>query len=376
MKQFEAITVFQGGLVFLGLVIYFKQKWLKNHYRELLLLAGSFFIMFLLMEAGLRIYILVNHKALIEQAFANTKNPTPNTTVTLGEMIRSDINETIIYGLKPNLNVYHLNSLISTNSDGWRDDEFYLEKPADTKRIVVLGDSVAFGWGVEKDERYSEVLEELLGSAFTEFKWEVYVFSAPGYSLFNEVEVLKEQALLYDPDLIIYSYVHNDHCLPSFLQTRSSLLTFRSIIFDYLRPDSWTADYLSSKHGLNLVYGICSASRAPKKYKQYVGEDAFALHLDKFITMTEKKDIPLVFWVTGVMFKDLPREYLSYSIDSDNFYYINVISELEELYASYSSEELVLSKTDAHPSAIGHRLFGEVLFDKLNDFGILLKMTE
>ena len=43
-----------------------------------------------------------------------------------------------------------------------RDDEFEVEKPKDTFRVISVGDSFTFGWGVANDETYPQQLEELL----------------------------------------------------------------------------------------------------------------------------------------------------------------------------------------------------------------------
>ena len=47
---------------------------------------------------------------------------------------------------------------IKINSLGWRDREISLEKQEDTFRIVALGDSITFGWGVELNETYIKQL--------------------------------------------------------------------------------------------------------------------------------------------------------------------------------------------------------------------------
>ncbi len=48
---------------------------------------------------------------------------------------------------------------IAGNSAGLRDDEASLERPG----VIVLGDSFAFGWGVERDDTFAQVLERTSG---------------------------------------------------------------------------------------------------------------------------------------------------------------------------------------------------------------------
>lgn len=45
------------------------------------------------------------------------------------------------------------------NSLGYRDREFTIEKPSDTYRIAVVGDSVTFGVGVELEETFVKGIE-------------------------------------------------------------------------------------------------------------------------------------------------------------------------------------------------------------------------
>ena len=51
---------------------------------------------------------------------------------------------------------------VTTNSMGWRNQEVKPEPARGTVRIINLGDSVTFGWGVADDRTYSAVLGKLL----------------------------------------------------------------------------------------------------------------------------------------------------------------------------------------------------------------------
>src|SRR5512134_166244 len=51
----------------------------------------------------------------------------------------------------------------SINADGFRDREFPVERGA-AARIVALGDSVTFGWGVPAEDAWPKQLERLLAA--------------------------------------------------------------------------------------------------------------------------------------------------------------------------------------------------------------------
>ena len=99
---------------------------------------------------------------------------------------------------------------ISINSQGRRDKEVSLKKPAGTYRIAILGDSVAFGARVEAKDDFATQLEWNLNARSELLHYEVLNFGVPGYGTWQELAVLKEKALAYDPDLVILAFVMND----------------------------------------------------------------------------------------------------------------------------------------------------------------------
>lgn len=92
---------------------------------------------------------------------------------------------------------------IVNNSRGFRERERSYEKRG-KKRIVVLGDSTAWGWGVEAGERFSDILERRLPG------WEVINLAQAGYSTDQELLVLETEGLKYRPDLVILLFDRND----------------------------------------------------------------------------------------------------------------------------------------------------------------------
>ncbi|KKW38861.1 MAG: hypothetical protein UY85_C0021G0011 [Candidatus Peribacteria bacterium GW2011_GWB1_54_5] len=57
-----------------------------------------------------------------------------------------------VFGLKKNATGLYWGGAYTTNSYGFRGKEIPLEKPANTVRVLVVGDSVSFGHGVNDNQ--------------------------------------------------------------------------------------------------------------------------------------------------------------------------------------------------------------------------------
>jgi hypothetical protein len=92
---------------------------------------------------------------------------------------------------------------VSLNSLGYREREVG-PKRADRFRIIVIGDSYAWGQGLEASQRFSNVLESLLGPQF-----EVLNFGTPGHRIPDDVGELS-RALTRSPDFVLLQMYVND----------------------------------------------------------------------------------------------------------------------------------------------------------------------
>jgi lysophospholipase L1-like esterase len=104
---------------------------------------------------------------------------------------------------------------VSTESHGLRDRERTLDKPADTFRILALGDSITMGWGVPQDETYPAQLERKLNAATPERagrarRFEVLNLGIGNYNTDQELVRLERLGLGFHPDLILLGYFVND----------------------------------------------------------------------------------------------------------------------------------------------------------------------
>jgi hypothetical protein len=102
----------------------------------------------------------------------------------------------------------HYGNFPETNSRGLRDVERAVDKPAGTRRIIVLGDSVVAGHGIwDLRDTIPGQLERSLGQRGPT---EVLNFGVGGYQTLAEVELLKTRGLDYSPDVVVLVFDNSD----------------------------------------------------------------------------------------------------------------------------------------------------------------------
>jgi len=123
------------------------------------------------------------------------------------------------------------------NGLGFRDVEHSLQKPDGVYRIVLIGDSVAMGQGVQPQEALGRVLERALSASGA--RVEVIVLAVTGYSTSQEVALL-EIGYRYRPDLVVWTYVLNDPADPIVDNANGELGAY------FHAPTSYALDYLAA----------------------------------------------------------------------------------------------------------------------------------
>lgn len=88
---------------------------------------------------------------------------------------------------------------------------FSPKKPEGVWRIVVMGGSVVWGSGVDKsDDTFSARLNSILNSKIKSGKIEVINAGQPGYNSTQELILLQQEIIGYEPDLVIFFDGFND----------------------------------------------------------------------------------------------------------------------------------------------------------------------
>lgn len=93
---------------------------------------------------------------------------------------------------------------IHTNSSGFRDSQGFVKEKDGAYRIFGLGDSYTFGWGVEQDQIYLNILAKKLEAQLGR-KIQMFNLGVWGYGTIQEIKVFQEFKD-YAPDLVILEF--------------------------------------------------------------------------------------------------------------------------------------------------------------------------
>lgn len=124
------------------------------------------------------------------------------------------------YSLKPNIDGWIKarefgNIKIKINSQGIREKEIAYETLPWVYRILILGDSTTFGWAVDKEKRFSDVLESQLNQSdfYSKHyfkKVEVINCGVGGYGTADELKFFTAEGIKYKPNMVILAFGGDD----------------------------------------------------------------------------------------------------------------------------------------------------------------------
>ena len=273
------------------------------------------------------------------------------------EIFQKSDNPILFYEPKPAFS----KGAVHINSHGFRDREFDLAKPADTTRIVVLGDSVIWGHGIVLADTFAKQLEDLLNERL-EDNYEVLNFGVSGYSLQQEVEQYIDRASKFEPDIAILGLCINDSLYSSvegdFFTAQDGSLFSKSYLFGNLlvKIDQLLHRYL----------------KVPQKYLEHV--------VNVPAQMKRLKDAsPGVSWLILMFprldnldnYKGLPEhQILTQPARNLGLSVRDLLAD----YRKYASQPLSIDPI--HPNRLGNKIAAEAAYDALLQNGMIRSRDE
>lgn len=99
--------------------------------------------------------------------------------------------------------------LVNTDDNGLRPPHHGVDKPDGVFRVMALGCSTTYGWGVDDQESYPAVLQRLLQERGHD-KVQVINGGQPGYTSFQGLWLWDQALKDYEPDLVLVGYIVQD----------------------------------------------------------------------------------------------------------------------------------------------------------------------
>lgn len=116
--------------------------------------------------------------------------------------------------LRPNNKTRYIqrdvNQQIITNQFGFHDENYTLEKPPGTYRILVIGDSYMEALQVSIEETFSKQLQQYLNNWIQDYTIQTINMGKSGRGSLEEYLVLRLLGWKFEPDMVIVAFVMND----------------------------------------------------------------------------------------------------------------------------------------------------------------------
>lgn len=242
---------------------------------------------------------------------------------------------------------------VRINEEGTRGDRFKTKKPSNTTRILIVGDSVTFGWGVNGSETYPSILEQKLESELPERDIEVINAGVPGTGVKDFYLYLKHKGLKYQPDIVVTSFTN--------VNWRSNKESYSQ---HKRAEEKVKREYnLSEKSDAEAQKIVKKEIRriTKEEYSSEIENTSFS-YLDNINSLLDSRNISYTFYHISTFPNQDIESYTSSWEEKHNKTIHRSPKELRE-----RRQEIVISDFDKHPNAEGHQIIAEGLYKPLKD---------
>ncbi len=246
---------------------------------------------------------------------------------------------------------------VRIDSLGYRGAEISREK-AGARRVVVLGDSVVFGQGVEEDSTIPVILGRVLAQKHPDEKWEVINAGVRGYNMKDYLIVLKPRVLSLRPDLVVLVITEiNDPEREPFVPRSEKIEAWKNSRWakvSFLKP--LMAGPLAREINRLFFLHVSEMYDPDGEYwPTFIGD------LDKVVSTCREAGTPLVavsypFLDDEDLFAE-ERGRLHQALDKMGVTWVDPLAEFQQTGAS----DLVVSQSDFHPNERANRILAGML---------------
>jgi hypothetical protein len=285
-----------------------------------------------------------------------SKRPSDWPTLTETEAARQTGNNLIVE-LVPSTSIYFHGEKLSINRWGMRDRDYEKIPAPNTYRIALTGPSFVMGYGVADDEGFEPLLEDRLNREHAGrlgTKYEILNFAVPGYSAIQNLMVLEQKALPFQPNAIFFmAHQREEEAVVLYLADRISVGA------DLPYPDLMElARQAGAEQGATKV--------ETERLLQPIQTEILSWTYRRIVEVSRAHGILPVWIFMPTLENPLRQEeivHLTRVAEEAGF----IVLDLSDAYENQDLESLVVAYWDKHPNAEGHMLIAEDLYRKLRE---------
>ena len=289
------------------------------------------------------------------------------------------LEEPIGYRNRPRLQGKFFGTAVKINSLGMRDREVSAPT-AKEFRILILGDSVPFGVGVQYEATFPHQLEKILN---TQFQGMIRTLNmgVPSYNTEQEWIQLQTLGITLQPSLVILLFVSND------IEPKMWVFDKRQVWYANLAQRSYATSLLfilyrevkrlaSKKISLTGLIPVAEAGEIAW-YHYHLGDkrwQATDQSLTAMNTLLRRYQIPFV--VFTYQEADFILNLLHQVSERENFPLINLIPWQDPRWSNQDPHQYVNSYVDQHPNAVGHLMLATLIAENLIKLKVFSRIKE
>lgn len=291
-------------------------------------------------------------------------------------------------------------TFVRINAQGYRGKEVPLKRVAGKRRLVVLGDSNTFGYGIEEGERFTDIVAGSLSPSYEMINFGVFAFGTD-----QEALLLERDAIRYDPDTVlltvsagdlseVMSSIHGGSSKPFFKLDDDTLALYNTPVppaVPYMR-NSWTRSatipfFYEHSHLFRLImkratpvsrYMINTVPEMSEAQAMMVMNGLIQGMNDLCVTNRARFAVVLIphgVWLDGA--RRMPDQTIGYfgplsaALAGMGIPFIDTTAALAE--ADNESKPVFFAKDPVHLTPLGNRVVAQVVSGFLADRKLIAK---
>ena len=257
---------------------------------------------------------------------------------------------------------------VRLNRAGFRDIEHSLHKPQWVRRVLIIGDSFAFGWGIPQvtDRLGEQVVLRL--TRHTGDPWETLNASTGDTHTLHHIEFARRM-LPYDPDVVILLYVFNDIDYLRPVTARDSLAEAPRGWWGRVQPlrvlfkNSYLVQEIYVRLRLVRLRARSNSGDAADPYSDTTAVRKHLADLTRFVTLSRSRGAIVAIVPFDIGVAQEPRLQERYRTFVERAHRAGLpVWSLAGVFEGREFRSLTVNRLDGHPNTFANELVAEAIW--------------